>query len=152
MGSDFNFLTLGTNHWMMSLADCHIINQSIPIQHRTLCSHLKKSNDMTKICHIVKGQSSIWFINPYFTGQVCMPTRNQGGGSTHIFGWTGLCCSNGSLFYKKSLNMGPVFSTKKSLNMGQRFWLSPNFRVFAWLKPRKLWNFCKMGLFFKKNP
>ena len=35
-----------------------------------------------------------------------------GGGGTHIFGGTGMCRSNGSLFYKKSLNMGPVFYQK----------------------------------------
>ena len=43
-----------------------------------------------------------------------------GGGGTHIFGRTGMCRSNGSLFYEK-----------KSLNMGQLFWLSPNFWVFT---------------------
>ena len=46
-------------------------------------------------------------------------------GGTHIFGWTGMCRPNGSLFYKKSLNMGPVFLPKKSLNMGQLFWPEP---------------------------
>ena len=40
---------------------------------------------------------------------------------------TPTCPSNGSLFYKKSLNMGPVFYKKKSLNMGPITWLSPNF-------------------------
>ena len=35
-----------------------------------------------------------------------------GGGGTHIFGWTGMCRPNGSHFYKKSLNMGPVFYPK----------------------------------------
>ena len=33
-------------------------------------------------------------------------------GGTHIFGRTRMCCPNGSLFYKKSLNMGPVFYPK----------------------------------------
>ena len=51
-------------------------------------------------------------------------------GGTHIFGRTGMCRPNGSLFYKKSLNMGPVFYQKKSLNMGQFFWLSPKLRDF----------------------
>ena len=49
-------------------------------------------------------------------------------GGTHIFGRTGMCRFNGSVFYKKSLNMGPVFLPKKSLNMGQLFWLSPKLR------------------------
>ena len=34
------------------------------------------------------------------------------GEGTHIFGRTGMCRPNGSLFYKKSLNMGPVFYPK----------------------------------------
>ena len=42
-------------------------------------------------------------------------------GGTHIFGRTGMCRSNGSLFYKKSLNMGSVFYQKNPLNMGQLF-------------------------------
>ena len=33
-------------------------------------------------------------------------------GGTHIFGRTEMCRPNGSLFYKKSLNMGPVFYPK----------------------------------------
>ena len=41
-GSDFNFLTFETNHWMTSLADYHVIYQSIPIQHRTLCGRFEK--------------------------------------------------------------------------------------------------------------
>ena len=43
---------------------------------------------------------------------VCMclaPWRGGGGGVTHIFRYTGMWCSNGSLFHKKSLNMGPIF-------------------------------------------
>ena len=43
---------------------------------------------------------------------------HPGGGGTHIFGWTGMYWSNGSLFYKKSLNMGPV-SYQKILNCSQ---------------------------------
>ena len=43
-------------------------------------------------------------------------------GGTHIFDRMGMCRPNGALFYKKSLNMGPVFCPKKSLNMGQLFW------------------------------
>ena len=41
-------------------------------------------------------------------------------GGTHIFGRTGMCRSNGSLFYKKSLNMGPIFY-QKILKHGSRF-------------------------------
>ena len=38
---------------------------------------------------------------------------------TQLLRQTGMCRSNGSLFYKKSLNIGPVFY-KKSLNMGPK--------------------------------
>ena len=30
-------------------------------------------------------------------------------GGTHILRHMGKCCSNGSLFHKKALNMGPIF-------------------------------------------
>ena len=46
-----------------------------------------------------------------------MPTR---GGGTHILRQTGMCGCNGSLFYKKSLNMGPIFY-KKILIHGSTF-------------------------------
>ena len=47
-------------------------------------------------------------------------------GGTHIFGRMGMCRSNGSLFYKKSLNMGPVFY-KKILKHGSTFLTEPKF-------------------------
>ena len=53
----------------------------------------------------------------------------RGGGGTHIFGQTGMCRSNGSLFYKKSLNMGPVFY-KKILKHGSTFLTEPKFSGF----------------------
>ena len=83
------------------------------------------------------------------------PMRRARPGGTHIFGRTGMCCPNGSLFYKKSLHMGPVFLPKISLNMGQLFWLSPklcDFWGFAMRKPQKSRNFWKIGLFLKKKP
>ena len=43
-----------------------------------------------------------------------------------MFGRTGMCRSNGSLFYKKSLNMGPVF-TKISIKHGSTFLTEPKF-------------------------
>ena len=73
----------------------------------------------------------------------------QGPGGTHIFGRTGMCRSNGSLFHKKSLNMGPVFY-QKILKHGSTFLTEPKFLGFR--KPRKSRNFWKMGLLFKKNP
>ena len=38
---------------------------------------------------------------------------SPGGGGTHILRQTGMSHSIGSLFYKKSLNMCPVFHKKK---------------------------------------
>ena len=70
-----------------------------------------------------------------------------GGGGTHIFGRTGMCRSNGSLFYKKSLNMGPVFLPKKSLNMGQLFWLSPKLRDVRGFRQNP-----KIAKFLKNRP
>ena len=50
-------------------------------------------------------------------GRMCtvMGTRcvSGSGRGTHILRQTGMCRSHGSLFYKKSLNMGPVFFYKK---------------------------------------
>ena len=45
---------------------------------------------------------------------------------THILKQTGVWCFNESLFYKKSLNMGPIF------------WLSPNFLGFRMVKAPKI--------------
>ena len=38
--------------------------------------------------------------------------RLTGRGGTHILRHTGMCRSTGSLFHKKSLNMGPIFYKK----------------------------------------
>ena len=83
---------------------------------------------------------------------------NPGPGGTHIFGRTGMCRSNGSLFYKKSLNMGPVFY-QKILKHGSTFlnehkiW---QFWGFCHAKTPKIAKFLKnrpkMALFFTKNP
>ena len=71
----------------------------------------------------------------------CLDTgQHPGGGGTHLFGWTGMCHSHGSPFYKKSLNMGPIFY-QKILKHGSTFLTKPTSA-----------NFWKMGLFFKKNP
>ena len=43
----------------------------------------------------------------------------------HLLRQTGMCRSNESLFYKKSLNTGPVFYKKNPWNMGPKiakFW------------------------------
>ena len=48
------------------------------------------------------------------------------GVGTNMFRQTGMCRSNGSLSYKKSLNMGPAF-TKKILKHGSNFLTEPKF-------------------------
>ena len=55
-------------------------------------------------------------------------------GGTHIFGRTGMCRSNGSLFYKKSLNMGPVFYPK-ILKHGSTFLTEPQIMWFSGFSP-----------------
>ena len=69
-------------------------------------------------------------------------------GCTHMVRHMGMCRSNGSLFHKKSLNMGPV-SYKKSLNMVSFLWLSQNCLVFVKRTPE---NFEKWAYIRKKIP
>ena len=58
-------------------------------------------------------------------------------GGTHIFGRTGMCHPNGSLFYKKSLNMGPGFYPKKILKHGSIFLTEPQITWFSGFSPCK---------------
>ena len=62
--------------------------------------------------HIWPKVSESVFFFPVTTTFIFEP---GGGGGTHIFGRTGMCRSNGSLFYKKSLNMGPFFSENREI-------------------------------------
>ena len=72
------------------------------------------------------------------------------GGGTDIFGRTGMCCSNGSLFYKKSLNMGPVFC-QKILKHGSTFLTEPKFSGFRMSKnPENSEIFEKWAYFWRK--
>ena len=48
-------------------------------------------------------------------------TKFRGGGGTHIFGRTGMCRPNGSLFLQEIFKHGSRFLPKKSLDMGQLF-------------------------------
>ena len=57
-------------------------------------------------------------------------------GGTHIFGQTGMCRSNGLLFYKKSLNMGPIFY-QQILKHGSTFLTEPKFLGFRMAKNPK---------------
>ena len=71
-------------------------------------------------------------------------------GGTHIFGRTGMCRSNGSLFYKKSLNMGPVFN-QKILKHGSTFLTEPKFSGFRRAKTPKIAKFLKNGPIFQEK-
>ena len=71
-------------------------------------------------------------------------------GVTHIFGRTGMCRSNGSLFYKKSLNMGPVFY-QKILKHGSTFLTEPKFSGFRMAKTPKIVKFLKNGPIFQEK-
>ena len=73
-----------------------------------------------------------------------------GGGVTHVFGRTGMCRSNGSLFYKKSLNMGPVFY-QKILKHGLTFLTEPKFLGFRMAKTPKIAKFLKNGPNFQEK-
>ena len=72
------------------------------------------------------------------------------GEGTQIFGRTGMCRSNGSLFYKKSLNMGPVFY-QKILKHGSTFLTEPKFSGFCKAKtPKNREIFEKRAYFSRK--
>ena len=59
----------------------------------------------------------------------------------------------GRFFYKKSLNMGPVFYKKKSLNLGAIFLTWAQISGFSHGKtPENKKFFEKWAYFFKKNP
>ena len=69
------------------------------------------------------------------------------GGGTHILRHMRMCCSNGLLFHKKSVNMDPIFY-KISLNMGPFFKNFKNFPMFAIIEHPKI---VKNGPLFKKK-
>ena len=73
-----------------------------------------------------------------------------GGGYTHIFGQTGMCRSNGSLFYKKFLNMGPVFY-QNILKHGSTFLTEPKFSGFRMVKTPDREIFEKWAYFLEKS-
>ena len=74
--------------------------------------------------------------------------KSQGG--THIFGQTGMCRSNGSLFYKKSLNMDPVFY-QKILKHGSTFLTELKFSGFRMAKTPKIVNLFKNWPIFQEK-
>ena len=73
-----------------------------------------------------------------------------GGGGTNIFGRTGICRSNGSLFYKNSLNMGPIFY-QKILKHGSTFLTEPKFLGFRMAKTPKITKFFENGPIFQEK-
>ena len=72
--------------------------------------------DLIYECPLVKKQRPIRAAHPCMSLYGEYPYPKPGWGVTHIFGRTGMCRSNGSPFYKKSLNMGPsLFLPKKKI-------------------------------------
>ena len=95
----------------------------------------------------VKSITLIWIdTDRFICATTLMSTYNRGG--AHIFGRTGMCRSNGLLFYKKSLNTGPVFYPK-ILKHGSTFLTEPKFSGF---RMAKIVKFLKNGPIFQKNP
>ena len=76
-----------------------------------------------------------------------------GEGSTHIFGRTGMCRSNGLLFYKKSLTW-VLFFTKKILKHGSTFLTERWAQIFGLSHGKNPENqeiFVKWAYFSRKN-
>ena len=73
------------------------------------------------------------------------------GEGTHIWRHTGMCRSKGSLFHKKSLNMGPIFY--KNIPRPKHGFVFPKFPnffwVFAWWTPE---NCEKWAFILRKIP
>ena len=65
-------------------------------------------------------------------------------------GQMGMCCSNGSLFYKKSFNMGPVFY-KKICKSGSSFLTEPKFSRFCMAKTQKNHKICEKLAYFSRK-
>ena len=86
--------------------------------------------------------SDYWTLNTHRT--------HTPGGGTHIFDRTGMCRSNGSLFYKKSLNMGPVFY-QKILKHGSTFLTEPKFSGIRVAKKPKIAKFLKNWPIFQEK-
>ena len=72
-----------------------------------------------------------------------LPVQIRRRGATLILRRTGMCLCNGSLFHKKSLNIGPIFYKKKQQQQKQ-----PKYGSVI----PKYWKLWKMGLYFEKNP
>ena len=71
-------------------------------------------------------------------------------GGTNIFGRTGIYRSNGSFFYKNSLNMGPIFYPK-IFKHRSTFLTEPKFAGFRMAKTPKITNLLKNGPIFQEK-
>ena len=102
--------TLSLDHNMLSILHAGVFSNLIQLSHLTLKEPGGRNPPPPRLdifCYI---SSQLLFFHAR--------------GCTHIFGRTGMCRSNGSLFYKKSLNMGPVFYPK-ILKHGSTFLTEP---------------------------
>ena len=122
---------------------------------RVLCG--KKRKPIWFLSFIRKKKKAFWPIFLYASSEyfpifksVLTLWRHSPGGGTNIFGRTGMCCSNGSLFYKKSLNMGPVFY-QKILKHRSTFLTEPKFSGFRMVKTLKIATFLKNGPIFQEK-
>ena len=97
-------------------------------------------------CKIASHIACTLFLNAWVSCMIDSFTR----GGTHIFGRTVICRSNGSLFYKKSLNMGPVFY-QKILKHGSTVLTEPKFLGFRMTKTPKIAKFLKKGPIFQEK-
>ena len=100
-----------------------------------------RRNGSTSCVRVPKMTSENYDFKPFY-GYVSLSKQDILPGGTHIFGRTGMCRSNGSLFYKKSLNMGPVFY-QKILKHGSTFLTKPKFSGFRMAKTPKIAKFLK---------
>ena len=76
---------------------------------------------------------------------------NLRGGGTHMLRHTGTCCIFGSVFWKKSLSMGPIFHSKIPKH-GSDFQNFPGFAYWTLENLENLECFCgKIGTFFSEK-
>ena len=70
---------------------------------------------------------------------------------TYRLRYTGMCCPNGLVFHKKSLDMGPIF-VQKILKRGSHFTkIVKNFKNWPFLRWKKNKHTLEMGTDFQKK-
>ena len=115
---------------MFNVHDYQVINLLSPV-----CSYTNTENTYGWVPYHIQSTASCDTapIHRYLSILREQTGDNYTRGGTHIFGRTGMCRSNGLLFYKKSLNMGPIFY-QKILKHGSTFLTEPKFLGFRMAK------------------